>query len=665
MKKIYLLILLFVCILILKPHEKTPNDNPQQTWLEKLTAENMAQQQRVVQYLQANPETPVRYTKAQGQIATLYDIIKGKPFYLEAHNANSAAASRINSLHTGDFNLDGSGMVIGYWDNTGSPNSAHLEFIDDSDPQNPFSRVNVVEQNNEEKISTHASNVVGTIAAKGVDASAKGMAPAATVKSYIGGLSLSDDPTQTQDEVVEVFNEINAAQDPIILSYHSYGGEYTNTAEDAWRMGAYTSKSSQWDALMYDHPTYLHINSAGNNGSQSNNVDGLLAGSVYDKLTAMGTTSKNNIVVATSDNPSFNSNGNFDGDIRPNSSQGPTDDLRIKPDITTDGDQVRSTAKNTTGYRGNSGNFSSSSAGAVVAGAAALLQQYHNNETQGFMWGSSLKGVMLHTATDDVLNPGPDPHFGWGFLDAQKAADIIKKGLDSNDNTVVLEENSLVEGTTDTYSISFTADAGAEVRATICWTDPAGTAVADGTSNSAAALLVNDLDLLITSSGDTDYHPWRLEIDQNAVVATKGVNSKDPIERIDFVSPATDTYTLTVSYVDDLDNNGNGQEGDRQDYSLIVSGITNFATLSKESVTGDSTFLVYPSPSYDESFFVEYGSSVSELSVHSIDGREVHRVVLPTSQRKEKISLDGIGPGVYFVRLDTAHQTEVKKWVVR
>lgn len=660
MKKIYLLLLL-VCLVMLTPTQQTQNTDPYQAYLEAIQTESVAQEERIVQYLQENPQAESHYIGAHGQDVALYDVIDGKPFYVENHNADAAEASGIDKLHTDgglNLDLDGSGVVIGYWDNA-SPLAAHLEFTDDSDPANPFQRVVVLEAS--QNANNHATHTIGTIAAKGDDAGAKGMAPAVFVKAYLRG----------GNDLNEVGSEVDAASDPIILSYHPYSGAYVvpqnpanglNTATNAWQLGAYPGPARQWDVLMSTRPFYLHINSAGNNGDEDNNVNGLIADSEYDKLAQFGTTSKNNLVVANA-SPTLDASGNFvSATIFSTSSQGPTDDLRIKPDIAADGDGVRSTLAN--GAYGTSNGTSRS--GAVVTGAAALLQQYHNDQTASFMWGSTLKGLLLHTAIDDATNVGPDPHFGWGFMDAAAAVDVMETHFDPDDDTALLEQNSLVEGTTDSYSLSFTADANAEVRATLCWTDLPGTAVSGGTFNDPAAVLVNDLDIVISSSGGTNYYPWRLEIDGSNIIATKvGANFKDPIERIDFVSPMADTYTLTVSYVDDLGANGVGAEGDQQDYSLILSGITGLVTLPQDTINNPAPFIIYPNPSTDGSFYVEYGPTATTLSVYGLDGREHHRVELPTDRRKEKISLDGIGPGVYFVRMQTGEKVTVKKWVVR
>src|SRR5690606_8488090 len=154
---------------------------------------------------------------------------------------------------------------------------------------------------------------------------AKGMAPNVQIKSY----------NWINDET-EMIAAVNAAVDPIIISNHSYG-VYVQGDDgliDSWIMGAYTQDARDADNIARNNPKYLIVTSAGNSGTVSY-PDGMFSG--YDKLT-MSTNAKNNLVVANA-NPVLTL---FTHElqsviINSGSSQGPTDDLRIKPDITADG----------------------------------------------------------------------------------------------------------------------------------------------------------------------------------------------------------------------------------------------------------------------------------------------------------------------------------------
>ena len=111
--------------------------------------------------------------------------------------------------------------------------------------------------------------------------------------------------------------------------------------QTSWRFGSYSSYNTvetndgarAWDQILYNTPYYTKVESAGNDGTFSY-TGGLGPG--LDKLTG-STVSKNNIVVANANIivniPPFGNPAITGAAIAPSSSQGPTDDGRIKPDI--------------------------------------------------------------------------------------------------------------------------------------------------------------------------------------------------------------------------------------------------------------------------------------------------------------------------------------------
>ena len=168
------------------------------------------------------------------------------------------------------------------------------------------------------------------------------------------------------------------------------------------------------------------------------------------------------------------------------------------------------------------------------------------------MRSATLKGVALHTA-DDAGPNGPDAVYGWGLLNAKRAAEVIS----NNGGASMVEEVVLNSG--QTYSVQVTSDGVNDLLASISWTDLAG-AVNNGT-NSPTPALVNDLDVRVTKNG-TSYSPWRLT---GVTTNGKGDNTKDNYERVD-VANASGTYTLTVTHKGSL-NSGS------QAFSLVVTGL--------------------------------------------------------------------------------------------
>ncbi|MGX7667790.1 GEVED domain-containing protein [Flavobacterium pedocola] len=479
---------------------------------------------------------PVRVQLEDGGIAELQKIENGRPVYYRTFNVAAAKSTRANHLHSGGslgLDLNGQNMLAYVWDG-GHARVTHQEY----DGTGGTNRVTVEDATAEggTSLNFHAAHVVGTIGASGFTANAKGMAPQAKVKNYMWN-----------DDVAEA---TTAAANGMLLSNHSYG--YRSDLVEDYYFGAYIQESRDWDVLMYNAPYYLMVVAAGNDGSTNYNGSPLNANlPQYDKLTGHAT-SKNNLVVANANDANIDTNGNLVSvTINTGSSQGPTDDLRIKPDITGNGTSVYSSLETSDSAYGNL--TGTSMASPNVTGTLLLLQQHYNNKNSAYMRSATLKGLACHTA-DDAGTAGPDTNFGWGLLNAKRAAQAI---TDNGDKSII-NELTLTAG--QTYTINVNSDGVNKLIASICWTDPAGTA---GTSlNSGTAKLINDLDIRISKAGTT-YLPWRLSgVNTNEL----GDNTKDPIERVE-VSGASGTYTITITH------KGTTLSGNSQKYSLVVTGI--------------------------------------------------------------------------------------------
>ena len=302
-----------------------------------------------------------------------------------------------------------------------------------------------------------------------------------------------------------------------------------------------------------------------------------------DKLTG-SSVCKNNIVVANANVivniPPFGDPAITGAAIAPSSSQGPTDDGRIKPDITGRGTNVYSCDDSTDSSYGNSTGTSMSGPG--VAGSLLLLQEHYNNLNSSFMRSSTLKGLVCHTATDDAENPnvsaisypGPDPFWGWGLLNAKFAAQTI---IDAQTNAAIVEEKILNNG--EIYSFTVNVSGSEKLMATICWTDLAGQ-TQNGILNSTTPALVNDLDIRITDSDNNEYLPWKLDL-SNLPYAIKGDNIVDNIERVEVDLPTAGQYTITISHKGLIPGTTPGSQG-IQEYSLIVTGSDLTTTFQME-----------------------------------------------------------------------------------
>ena len=486
-----------------------------------------------------------------GENGSFQELMKlnddGSPIYYATTNANAAKSTRAIHLNSGGtlgLNLNGQGMVARVWDG-GTVRRTHTLFE---------GRVTTVDDPSGTSYSSHGTHVTGTIMASNSSATARGMAYQATARTF----------NWTNDES-EAANETLGG---MLISNHSYGVPVTSgsgVVQPAWYIGAYTNAARNWDEIAYMAPYYLTVMSAGNEGNNNDNTNPIAFG--FDKLTG-DKTAKNSLIVANAQDANVTTDGTLVSvNINSSSSQGPTDDRRIKPDITGNGTSLTSTTSSSdTALATLSG---TSMASPNVTGTLLLLQQHYKNVTNTFMKAATLKGLACHTA-DDAGNVGPDARFGWGLLNAKKAAQTItNNGLDS----WVSEEN-LTQGETFTMSFVSTGGANNPLIASITWTDVPGVAKTNTIENDATPILVNNLDIKVTKDGVT-YFPWRLQDNPNSLAIRMDDNNVDNVEQIKIDNPTPGEYLVTVTHKGNL-TNGN------QDFSLVVTGVSSdFALISK------------------------------------------------------------------------------------
>lgn len=501
---------------------------------EKLNIEETQNQKRVEAFLR-NKKGPLYKTSKDGAIGKLSRVTAdGFPLYYFTDNVNAAISTRTNYLNSATgmgLNLNGSGMTVHVWE------------VDPVDPlhQEYGSRVSISDGVTAlGTASYHANHVVGTIAATGINASARGMANLASVKTY------------------NAFNDFiemnNAAGQGMLISNHSYGTPISELpVGGGWWCGGYLSNARTCDQIMNLAPYYLMVKSAGNDGFQSNSVP-INGNSAYDKLTGTAT-SKNSLVVANADDAVIDSNGNLtSATISISSSQGPTDDLRIKPDITGNGVNVFScSSTSTTSYTTLSG---TSMSAPNVSGTLLLLQEYYARLHSTYMLAATLKGLVLHTADDQGIS-GPDAIWGWGVLNAKAAAEAINYGI--------IQENTLASGAN--YEITVDSDGMNPLVASISWNDPAGVAQTSGPAYpyTSAPVLVNDLDIRVINTSTT-YTPYKMTSESTNGT---GDNIVDPFERIN-INGASGTYKIKVTH--------KGTLAAPQKYTLIVTGVPTCET---------------------------------------------------------------------------------------
>ncbi len=489
---------------------------------------------------------PVRKVLEDGTVIELqYIDPKGMPVYHQTDNYGAAITVGADKLHPGGGSgagLTGSGFFAGVWD-SGDVDTVHAEF------QN---RLFLKESEDDSRgTSEHATHVAGTIAAAGKYTQAKGMAFEAGIHSY--------DWNSFLGQLAE------AAAEGYLISNHSYGirlgwtrsdGQWEwngppNATED-YRFGFYNeSRSRPLDQIAYEAPYFLTVWSTGNfrnghgDGSRQPNgpwdcigpekvAKNVLAVGAVEKIPG-GYSSPEDVIMTTF------------------SSWGPADDGRVKPDLVAAGRTILSAIPG--GYGTKSG---TSMSAPNATGSLLLLQQLHNNIYGGPMRSATLKGLAIHTVNKTGENEGPDYSHGWGLLNVEKAAEVLMQSDGVNN---IIKELTLMEG--EVYEFDIFATGTENITATVSWTDPPGVPP-EPQINPPDLMLVNDLDIRISSDNGNIYKPWILNPANPSAKATRGDNFRDNVEKILVENPEPGKYTVQVSHKGTLENGS-------QDFSLILS----------------------------------------------------------------------------------------------
>lgn len=510
---------------------------------------------------------PIRQEFPDGSIIEWVGFDRaGWPFYVQTNNR--VAAISVNTLpcwpgQTSGLSLDGTGVRLGIWDG-GAVLASHQEFQ---------GRVTL---GNSGSSASHASHVAGTMIAGGVSASAIGMSPKATLRSY----NWSNDTGEMASE----------AAGGLLLSNHSYGRvtgwNFSNNtwywygnpavseAEDV-AFGLYDEAARVWDTVAYNAPRYLIVKSAGNdrndrptsqptqhlvrvNGTWTESAtvrdpDGGNDG--YDSMSSYSLAKNILSVGAINDVPNGYSSPSsvvmtaFSG-------WGPADDGRIKPDIVANGTALNSVSNaSTTSYASSSG---TSMAAPNVTGSLGLLVEQARRTLGRDLMAATMKGLAIHTTDETGDTPGPDYRFGWGLLNTRRAAETIRQHGAMHPT---LFEQVLPNG--GKFAVPVVSDGSGPLRATICWTDPTGS-LPPYTLNPRNKVLVHDLDLRLVGPDGT-HLPWTLNVFNPTAAAVPGDNSTDNVEQVLLNNPTAGVYWVEVTHKGSL-------ALPNQAFSLVVTG---------------------------------------------------------------------------------------------
>ena len=285
----------------------------------------------------------------------------------------------------------------------------------------------------------------------------------------------------------------------------------------------YTLNTVITETEMFEHPSFLHVFSAGN----ANNQDcGYGAGLVWGNITGGHKAAKNCIATAN-----LMRNGVIDN----SSSRGPAHDGRIKPDISSNGTDQLSTAQGNTYQVGGGTSAASPGIGGTAAQLYQVYRQFHDGNDPD---AALIKATMLNTA-NDIGVEGPDFIYGWGRVNALRAAMTLE-------SSSFVTSNLAQAQAPNTHIIAVPAGTK-QVKFMLYWADIAA-------SESAAVALVNDLDLVVNTPNSQILLPWRPDATPNIATlgnaATTGTDHLNNVEQVSIIDPAAGDYTLQVSGFD-------------------------------------------------------------------------------------------------------------------
>lgn len=539
-------------------------------------------------------------------------------------------------------------------------------------------------------ISAHTTNVNSVLIASGSVAGnasgfpksyAKGVLPLGTTDNY---MFANTKPLGNQFEKLATLPNLN-------ISNHSYGvnlgwllsgstyywyGNYELNHQDTYS-GAYYENDYNFDKIVYAQPQQIIVKSTGNyygvgpsatstklkyntvtstwvpfaagdeippaNCSQGYNCIGY--GSLAKNIITVGAVNQ----LTTTGNKYTKAEDVVKGSF---SSAGPRKDGAIKPDLSAVGVDMYMANSSTGNYIVT---FGTSFAAPIVSGIAGALTQVQRDISgnSSFIFkADEMKALLTHTA-NEAGRPGPDVWYGWGLVDAKKAAQVLINKLTEDS---YLEKNNLQSGVSFIKEIKATGNE--PLKVSISWTDPAITPFTTDIDlqQNHTSRIVNDLDLRVIEIGSgTTYYPWKLDVNNPNANATKGDNTVDNVEQVIIDNPvANGMYRIEVTNKNTLVN----QDGNAttQDFAWVATG-TKKITLATENFAKEEV-KIYPTKTKDI-VNINAPNDIERVAVFDMNGKlifENNKIV-----KSSTINLSKFPNSVYIITVKTKTEVISKK----
>jgi hypothetical protein len=454
-------------------------------------------------------------------------------------NINAAIFSNIDLIQAAPFDLDGDGVRFGQWE-SGHAQTNHPDLSP---------RINVIETG--AGTTSHGTHVAGTLLGSGAgDANALGMAPGAW------GIFAHSSAGDTITEQVDAVDDHQ-----IVIANHSwgYGVGWPDDGDNEAGFGAYDGNAALYDAVVHGKGLII-VKSSGNDSNDcdpddSTNCDGFLGGdgNRYDTIGQVGN-AKNVITVGAVGNTAA------DPLITGFSSNGPSDDGRIKPDLVAKGDSLWSTCPGST-YCSKGG---TSMAAPTTSGGTALLTQTYRLNFDGHTPSPDIVKALLVNTARDLGRPGPDYVYGHGLLDALPAAQTIDIG------EVKIVTEAVGQAETDEYLLSVPAGL-TELRVTLNWID------VPGAPNHEANDTVNSLDVNVEAPDGSLRYPFTGPGRGNVtgLATATGPNPIDTVESVVIDTPDQGIWIVRVG--------GTAVPFGPQNYALVANGFDGTGNIVRTS----------------------------------------------------------------------------------
>ncbi|MET9632520.1 S8 family serine peptidase [Lentzea sp. NPDC006480] len=388
----------------------------------------------------------------------------------------------------------------------------------------------------------HGTSTYGQIFASGVSAPHRGV------------LSEGQGIMADYDSVADRYAHTKQLVDPAgryraVFQSNSWGGSLTTS---------YTSVSQAMDRIVFDHDILI-CQSQSNTGTRSSRPEAW---------------AKN--VLSVGGQRHYNTLSRADDKWSNTGSIGPAADGRIKPELSNFYDFIDTTTSGSdTAYTASFGG--TSGATPITCGNAGLMfQMWADGVFDGAPGkkrdvfaarphASTAKALLVNAADQFAFSGTAHDltrvHQGWGTVSVRNLYDRAKAG-GWKLPVLVNETDLVVTGQTRKYTV--TSGGQTPLRATLAYTDPAG-------SPTAAKATVNDLSLKVTAPNGTVYWGNNGLLAGNWSTSGGVANTVDTVENVFVQTPAAGTWTVeVVATAVNVDGHVETAATDA-DYALVVS----------------------------------------------------------------------------------------------